>query len=1025
MTASLRPLGVLLSSCLLAGSAFAETERPVRPPAHAFVGVHALIAPGRELPGATLIIRDGRIEDVGVGLQPPADAVVHDGEGMVAWPGLFEPHLGLSKLGGEKKGGGDDDDDEERPGHGHANAKVHPELRVASVLQPKEKGLKSWWKQGFTTAAVVPDSGIFRGRGAVVELLGGPLRDHLIEEGTEIHAAFEAGGWGSNTYPNSVMGATAVLRQGLLDGRWYEDAWAWSKRHARAPRPENSSALAALADAFGERSRSRARLAFDCRSVLDALRAGELADEFGIPFRVIGSGDEHRRLNEVARLGVPVVLPLDFPAPPAATTEWEWLEVSDRRLEHWDRAPDTPRWLDEMGVEVSLSTKGLKTDELSAVPGRVRRAIERGLPEATAMAMLTTRPAKLHGVDHLVGTLEPGKLAHFVLSHGRPFEKGRVIREVWIGEERRIIERQPEGPKGKWDVTLTRGGKAVEGTLSLKAGGGSFSWKPDPSEKKREKAKLEGLELVGDAVSFDLKVTPWDAEAEDSVGVEASVDGHRMTGTGPGITLSGRRVLGPQPPDEPPTPRTPAPRPKPFGGPLDHASAFVIRNATLWTAADVGVLGRADLLVRDGRIQAIGSNLRLPRGGNEVDGTGLHVTPGLIDAHSHSAIVGGVNEGTNSCTAEVRIGDVVNSETLSIYRLLAGGLTTAHLLHGSANSMGGQAQTIKLRWGATPEGLKLQGAKPTIKFALGENVKQANWGEEYTTRFPQSRMGVEQFMRVKFHEAREHAEAHRDWGSGGERDALPPRPNLQLDALADILRGDMWIHCHSYRQDEILMLVRLAEELGFTMGTFQHVLEGYKVADELAAHGAHASSFSDWWAYKFEVYDAIPHNGALMWERGVNVTFNSDSTELARRMNLEAAKAVRSGGVPPEEALKFVTINAAIQMGVDHRIGSLEVGKDADLVLWNGPPMSPASLALQTFVDGRLYFDRAVDLAQREAQAERRAALIAAVEKARDGDGSESKGSRPRSYPYLLKGHDHCLDNAGHADHGHHDEEIH
>ena len=422
----------------------------------------------------------------------------------------------------------------------------------------------------------------------------------------------------------------------------------------------------------------------------------------------------------------------------------------------------------------------------------------------------------------------------------------------------------------------------------------------------------------------------------------------------------------------------------------------MVKNATIWTSGPSGILDDADLLVRGGRIVAVGKDLSVPRDAHVIDAEGLHVTAGLIDAHSHAAIEAGVNESTRSNTAEVRIQDVVNSESRHIYLELAGGLTTMHLLHGSANPIGGQAASVKLRWGSSPEEMMLEGATPTIKFALGENVKQSNWGEKYTTRYPQSRMGVEQFFREQFLAALDYRKEHRAWKRGRGK-GLPPRRDLQLETLVEILEGERLIHCHSYRQDEILMLIRVAEEFGFTIGTFQHVLEGYKVADELAAHGASASTFSDWWAYKFEVYDAIPYNAAVMWDRGVNVSFNSDNAELARRMNLEAAKAVKYGNVPPAEALKFVTINAAIQLGAEDRIGSLEPGKDADFVLWSGDPLSTRSIVKQTWIDGKLYFDAALDLEARKVRADLRAALLKKA-KSKDDGGGNGKDKKRHAY---------------------------
>jgi imidazolonepropionase-like amidohydrolase len=395
----------------------------------------------------------------------------------------------------------------------------------------------------------------------------------------------------------------------------------------------------------------------------------------------------------------------------------------------------------------------------------------------------------------------------------------------------------------------------------------------------------------------------------------------------------------------------------------EQPAVLVVRNATIWTSGPAGRLEEADLLIRRGRVAAVGTDLEAPPEALE------------IDAHSHTAVQGGVNEGTNIVTAEVRIADVIQPESIDIYRQLAGGLTAANLLHGSANAIGGQSAVIKLRWGAPPSELLLAGAKPGIKLALGENPKQSNWNVD-ERRYPQTRMGVEQVIRERFRQALDYRRRWREFEAGSGRDRVPPRRDLQLEALVEILEGRRDIHAHSYRADEILMLMQVAEELGFRIRCFQHVLEGYKVADELAAHGATASTFSDWWAYKYEVIDAIPYNGSIMADRGVVVSFNSDSSELARRLNLEAAKAVRYGGVPEEEALGFVTLNPAIQLGAEERIGSLEPGKDGDFVIWSGHPLSTYSIVEQTWIEGRRYFDRAEDLSRRRATAAERDMLL-------------------------------------------------
>ncbi len=430
--------------------------------------------------------------------------------------------------------------------------------------------------------------------------------------------------------------------------------------------------------------------------------------------------------------------------------------------------------------------------------------------------------------------------------------------------------------------------------------------------------------------------------------------------------------------------------------PEQPASVFV-HDATIWTSGPEGKIENGDLWIRDGKIAGVGRDLEVPSGADVIDGTGKHVTPGLIDAHSHTAISGSVNEGTHITTAEVRIADVINPDDVNIYRQLAGGLTTVNILHGSANSIGGQNAVAKLRWGSPASEMLFAGAPQGIKFALGENPKQSNWGDDDNPRYPQTRQGVEQSIRERFLAAREYQKRWKAYkAAGGAKSQLvPPRRDLQLEAVAEILDGNRLVHSHSYRADEILMLLGLSKEFGFTIATFQHVLEGYKVADELAAHGAGASTFSDWWAYKFEVIDAIPHNGAIMWDRGVTVSFNSDSDELARHMNLEAAKAVRYGGVPESEALKFVTLNPAKQLRIHDRVGSLEKGKDADFVIWNGHPLSTLSMCEQTWIDGRKYFDREQDLAAREVlEAERRALIdkvVASKKSAEEEDGGENE----------------------------------
>jgi imidazolonepropionase-like amidohydrolase len=430
------------------------------------------------------------------------------------------------------------------------------------------------------------------------------------------------------------------------------------------------------------------------------------------------------------------------------------------------------------------------------------------------------------------------------------------------------------------------------------------------------------------------------------------------------------------------------------------SDVIVIQNATILTITR-GTIENGSILIRGGKIAQIGRNIRPPAGATVIDATGMYVMPGIIDCHSHIAVSGGVNEGSIAVSSMTAIEDVLNPDDINIYRGLAGGVTAANVLHGSANPIGGLNAVIKLRWGADARGLLFEGAPPGIKFALGENPKRSNFTPPpgRPRRYPNTRMGVMDVIRQAFVDAREYK---KEWDSynrrraAGERNLVAPRRDLKLDPLVEILEGKRLVHAHSYRSDEILQLIRLAEEFGFKIATFQHVLEGYKVANEIAAHGAGASTFSDWWAYKVEAYDAIPYNAALMTERGIVVSINSDSAEEHRHLNQEAAKAMRWGGLNETEALKLVTLNPAIQLRISDRVGSIEVGKDADLVIYDRHPLSIYAVVQKTLVDGRILFDRARDIEMR-AEIEKEKKELA--EKEKQPGGAARPGAPPAGPP--------------------------
>jgi len=444
-----------------------------------------------------------------------------------------------------------------------------------------------------------------------------------------------------------------------------------------------------------------------------------------------------------------------------------------------------------------------------------------------------------------------------------------------------------------------------------------------------------------------------------------------------------------------------------------HAQAIVIRNATVMTVTK-GTIQNGSVLVENGKIAAIGKNLSAPADATIVDASGKFLTPGIIDCHSHTAVEGSVNEGTVSDSSMVDIRDVINPTDINIYRALAGGLTVSNVLHGSANAIGGQTVVIKLRWGKSAREMLFEGATPGIKFALGENPKRQGYptqgflsqqGPTPERRYPGTRLGVEEVIRQSFTEAKIY---QAEWKTHNEKVArgehpIPLRKDLRLEPLVEVMEGKRYVHAHCYRSDEILMLLRVADEMGFKIRTLQHVLEGYKVAKEIAAHGAGASTFSDWWSYKIEAYDASPYNAAIMAHKGVVVSLNSDSDELQRHLNLEAAKTMRYGGLNENEALAMVTINPAKQLGIDDKVGSIEVGKSADLVLFDKHPLSGFSKPQKVWIDGHEYFDREKDIETRPEFEKKKKALedkeaaSAPTGRRRNGAGAADAEAKPNS----------------------------
>jgi imidazolonepropionase-like amidohydrolase len=996
---------------------------------HYFTNATIVVSPGRVIDNGSLLVVGGRVRAVGADLTPPGDAVVHDLEGKTIYPGFIDPYseYGLGHVGAlnprpESEGPRYEADAE---GRRPWNEAIHAHRQWVDHFRPDAAAAEALMKRGVTVAQSARKDGIFRGSAFVVSLGTGRPGELILEPRSTQWLSFSKGS-SRQQYPSSVMGSIALIRQTLYDARWYGDAAARG-RDAEAPVP--SAALEALA-------RYEGVWVFETGDELSILRAAGIGRELGIPLIHVGSNREFQRIDAIRGLDAPLILPLSFPETPSVISLAEELDVTLADLRVWERVPSNAATLERAGVEFAFTGHGLRSGE--DFLANLRTAIARGLTRETALAALTTIPARLAGVSGRVGTLEQGRLANFLVTDGDLFSEDEkaAIESVWIAGrlERELVPQVPFDLRGEYEVTI--GGRTY--TLRLSGERGALRGELIEGEVAVE---LSNIRESLDNLTFQVPMDRFDVEGITRFSIAEVRD--QVVGQ---VNLPDGMPLAIMMDRRPATPET-GPEEEPEGEPeeqtgLAAAAAeaaedaarekaaavlrereilsrltypnvglgyevlparqnVLVRNATIWTMESEGVLENADLLVVDGMISAVGSNLGAPRGAIVIDGTGKHVTPGIIDEHSHLAISGGVNEGSHAVTAEVRIGDVVDSDDVGIYRALAGGVTAAQLLHGSANPIGGQAQVIKMRWGRLPEEMKFAAAPPSIKFALGENVKQSNWGDRFTVRYPQTRMGVETIMKDRFLAAREYADGWRGWESarGRAREGMVrPRRDLQLETLVEILEGRRHIHSHSYVQSEILMLMRLAEELGFRVHTFTHILEGYKVAPEMAAHGSGASSFSDWWAYKFEVWDAIPHNPCLMHRAGVLTSINSDSAEMIRRLNQEAAKSVMYCGMDEIEAMAMVTLNPAKQLLVDDRVGSLRRGKDADFVIWSGHPLSMYSVAEQTWVDGIPWFTMERDTEVRMRLHEEKQALVQKALRA-GGKSAASRGERSRSNP--------------------------
>ncbi len=915
--------------------------RPLPLGVHALVGGKVVVKPGETLEGATIVIRDGYIETVGKDVQPPADARVWDLKGLTIYAGFIEPYLTLGSTNSPVWTGDAEPVSTRTFASGGGNFYGVPGQRT----DPGQRG------PGYGVGKVVPQTRAVRGYSPDKKLIE-PLRElgftaavvaptRGIIRGTSALVSL------AEADPNEVVVKPDVFQHIAFEASGDDDSGAYPT--------SLMGTIAVVRQSFFDATwykPAAGRKGVEYDPSLEALTPAAEGK-----MRVLFEPGSALMVDRAAR--VARELKLDF-AIVSCGQEWRRPELAKETGATFIvplNFPKLPKWPSEDDWEQATLDQLRAWDWAAENPALLRQ-------QNLEIALTTyALPEKKEFRSNLRLALDRG------LSENDALAALTTVPAKLCGVEKQLGTIEP--------------GKIAN--LTIVDGKGYFD-----SEARVREVWVDGR-------NYHVQPAKEAEKEKKDDDKEAKAKAEKQKKEAELKEFQGKRV---------------AHSPQEGRGSITNPPYIWLRGATIWTCGSKGKLEDASLRTDRGRIELVASG-SIPIFATapwvQINGNGLHVTPGLIDCHSHAAILGNVNEPALPSTAMVRIGDVVNSETANLRNQLAGGLTVANLLHGSANPIGGQNQVIKLRDGASPEGLKFEGAPPGIKFALGENVKQSNWGEAFTKRFPQTRMGVPPFYANRFTAAQQYL------NSVGQASRLSPskeknksetgatpvlRRDLELEAIGEIIQGKRLIHCHSYRQDEILAFLRTMESFGVKVATLQHVLEGYKIADEIAAHGAGASAFADWWAYKFEVYDAIPYAGSLMHERGVLVSFNSDSPDLARRLNTEAAKAVKYGGTPEIEALKFVTINAARQLGIDNHVGSLEPGKDADFVVWSGNPLDSRSVVLQTWIDGKKYFDRDEAAKRAAALKKEREDLIAKAKKLAKlaGGGGDGGGKDDASF---------------------------
>ena len=915
------------------------------------------ITPTQVIDNGTLLIKDGKVVSSGTDITIPKNTNIIDVKGKSVYPSFIDMYstFGIKKPERQRRGFGSAQYDASRTGY-YWNDHVMPEKNSANHFKYDSKSASELLKAGFGVVNTHMEDGIIRGNGVLVALNDDEGNEtRILAEKSGQYLSFSRSAASNQAYPTSLMGSIALLKQMYLDADWY------AKGHSKT----KDLSLEAL-----NKNKSLVQI-FDAGSRANIMRADKVGDAHDVQYIILGGGDEYERINDIKNTNAALIIPIDFPDAYDVENAFlaSTLSLSDMRA--WNQKPSNPKMLVDNNIKFALTTHSLKSPK--EFKGNLLKAIKYGLSKEKALEALTIIPAQLLGKSDVIGSLNNGSQANFLITSGDIFDEKTTLYENWVQGKQTILEdMNTKDILGDYEFSVL--GDAY--TMSIT---GELS---KPKSKITSNAKERGSKINYSDEWINLAFTTADSTKQEFIRVVAQMDTNKNL-TGKTIIPNGNEIpfyatqnkkedkesaeSKKKTKEEDEEIVLPITYPNTAYGfsTLPKPETLLFKNATVWTNEKDGVLENTDVLIKNGKITKIGKDLS-DSSAKIIDAKGKHLTAGIIDEHSHIGAAAPINEMGHNSTAEVSVEDIIDETDINLYRNLAGGVTSIQILHGSANPIGGQSAIIKLKWGESADNLIYNNSPKFIKFALGENVKQSR--SQNGIRFPQSRMGVEQVFVDHFNRAKEY--------DAFKKSGKPYRKDLELETLAEILNKERFISCHSYVQSEINMLMKVAEKFNFNINTFTHILEGYKVADKMAEHGVGGSTFSDWWAYKFEVNDAIPYNAAIMHNAGVTVAINSDDAEMSRRLNQEAAKSIKYGGVSEEAALKFVTLNPAKLLHLDNRVGSIKVGKDADIVLWTDHPLSIYAKAEKTIIEGVTYFDLEQDKIMRNKIQNEKSKLI-------------------------------------------------